>query len=43
MDPDIIFTVIAALAIAVGLTGIVIPVLPGSILIIAALDRKSVV
>ena len=37
MDPDIIITVIAALAIAVGMTGIVIPVLPGSILIIAAL------
>ena len=37
MDPDIVITVIAALAIAVGLTGIVIPVLPGSILIIAAL------
>ena len=37
MDPDILVTVIAALAIAVGLTGIVVPVLPGSILIIAAL------
>lgn len=37
MDPDIAITVIAALALAVGLTGIVIPVLPGSILIIAAL------
>lgn len=37
MDPDIVITVIAALAIAVGLTGIVIPVLPGSILIIIAL------
>ncbi|MBP3035504.1 DUF456 domain-containing protein [Arthrobacter sp. zg-ZUI100] len=37
MDPDILITVIAALAIAVGLTGIVVPVLPGSILIIAAL------
>ena len=37
MDPDIVITVIAALAIAVGLTGIIIPVLPGSILIIAAL------
>lgn len=37
MDPDILVTVIAALAIAVGLAGIVVPVLPGSILIIAAL------
>ncbi|WP_329609325.1 hypothetical protein [Arthrobacter sp. ATA002] len=37
MDPDIVITVIAALAIAVGMTGIIIPVLPGSILIIAAL------
>ena len=37
MDSDIVITVIAALAIAVGLAGIIIPVLPGSILIIAAL------
>lgn len=37
MDPDLLVTVAAALVIAVGLTGIVVPVLPGSILIIVAL------
>ncbi|MCC3275300.1 DUF456 domain-containing protein [Arthrobacter sp. zg-Y20] len=37
MDPDLLITLVAALVIAVGLTGIVVPVLPGSILIIIAL------
>ncbi len=37
MDPDLLVTLAAALVIAVGLTGIVVPVLPGSILIIIAL------
>ena len=37
MDPDLLVTIAAALVIAVGLTGIVVPGLPGSILIIVAL------
>ncbi|MCQ1994310.1 DUF456 domain-containing protein [Arthrobacter sp. zg-Y1171] len=37
MDPDLLVTIAAALVIAVGLIGIVVPVLPGSILILIAL------
>lgn len=37
MDSDIFISIAAALLIAVGLTGIVVPVLPGSILILIAL------
>ncbi|MCQ1999873.1 DUF456 domain-containing protein [Arthrobacter zhaoxinii] len=37
MDPDLLVTIAAALVIAVGLIGIVLPVLPGSILIIIAM------
>lgn len=37
MDWEILITVICGLAIAVGVTGVVIPILPGSILIVVSL------